>query len=189
MYDAVTKEQTIVNGVNVDEMVSTIEAISEQRELAVFQFRARNEWLGGARNQTSVKDVFGGGQEQRRARAHVMQKDEPAFLLGTDQAANPVEYLLAALAGCLTTTLVFFAAAEGLRLDEVTSRFEADGSLLGFLGLDESARMGFEEIRGTFDIKSAAPREKIEELLALAQSRSGVFDMLTNRTPVAVRLA
>jgi uncharacterized OsmC-like protein len=118
-----------------------------------------------------------------------MQKDEPAFLLGTDQAANPVEYLLAALAGCLTTTLVFFAAAEGVRLDEVTSRFEADGSLLGFLGLDESARMGFEEIRGTFDIKSAAPREKIEELLALAQSRSGVFDMLTNRTPVAVRLA
>jgi uncharacterized OsmC-like protein len=189
MYDAITKEQTIVNGVNRDELLGTIEAVREQRELAKIQFRAGNRWINGARNDTTVKDVYGAGQEQMRERPHVMKKDEPVFLLGTDESANPVEHLLAALAGCLTTTLVYFAAAEGVQLDEVTSRFEADGSLLGFLGIDESVRMGCEEIRVTFDIKSQAPREKIEELLALAQSRSGVFDMLTNKTPVSVRLA
>lgn len=189
MYDSVVKEQTKINGVNVDELVGTIEAVSQQPELGKLQFRAGNEWIGGARNRTTVKDVYGAGQEQPREKAFVMEKDEPLFLLGTDTAANPVEHLLAGLAGCLTTTLVYFAAAEGVRLNEVTSKFEADASLLGFLGLDENTRMGCEEIRVTFDIKSDAPREKIEALVELAKSRSGVFDMLTNTTPVSVQLA
>ena len=189
MYDAITTETTIINGINRDELLGTFEAIAEQRELAKMQFRATNQWVDGAVNRTSVKDIYGGGQEQVREKPHVMQKDEPAFLLGMDTSANPVEHLLAALAGCLTTTLVLFATAEGVKLDEVTSSFEADASMLGVLGIDENVRMGFDEIRVTFDIKSQAPREKIEELLELAQARSGVFDMLTNRTPVAVRLA
>jgi uncharacterized OsmC-like protein len=189
MYDSVTKENKIINGVDRDELLGTIEAVKEARALGSFQFRAENRWLDGARNDTTVKDIYGAGQEQPRENPHVMQKDEPVFLLGTDKAANPVEYLLAALAGCLTTTLVFFAAAESIALDEVTSKLEADGTLLGFLGIDETVRMGFDEIRVTFDVKSEAPRERIEALLTLAQSRSGVFDMLTNPTPVSVRLA
>jgi uncharacterized OsmC-like protein len=189
MYDAVTNEKTIVNGVDRDELLGTIEAVSGQRELARMQFRAANEWIDGALNRTTVKDVYGAGQEQIREKSFTMQKDEPVFLLGRDTGANPVEHLLAALAGCLTTTLVYFAAAEGVQLDEVTSRIEADGSLLGFLGIDENVRMGCDEIRVTFDIKSEAPREKIQELLELARSRSGVFDMLTNKTPVFVGLA
>jgi uncharacterized OsmC-like protein len=189
MYDAITKEKTIINGVDRDEFLGTIDTINGQRELAKLQFRADNRWIDGTHNTTTVKDVYGAGQEQVRERSFVMEKDEPVFLLGTDKGANPVEHLLAALAGCLTTTLVYFAAAEGVQLDEVTSKFEADANLLGFLGLDENVRMGCEEIRVTFDIKSAAPREKIEELVALAQSRSGVFDMVTNKTPVSVRLA
>ena len=89
----------------------------------------------------------------------------------------------------MTTTLILFATAENVQLDEVTSKLEADASMLGVLGIDENKRIGFEEIRVTFDIKSKAPREKIEWLLQLAQDRSGVFDMLTNRTPVLVKLA
>ncbi len=189
MYDAIIKETTIINGIDRDELLGIMDTVTGQRELAKMQFRADNRWIDGAVNRTSVKDVFGAGQEQVREKAHVMQKDEPVFLLGMDTSANPVEHLLAALAGCLTTTLVLFATAEGVKLDEVTSRFEADASMLGILGIDENVRMGCSEIRVTFDIKSEAPREKIEELLALAQARSGVFDSLTNRTPVSVRLA
>ncbi|HSK72224.1 MAG TPA: OsmC family protein [Pyrinomonadaceae bacterium] len=183
------KEQKMVNGVNVDELVGTIEAVRQQPELATMQFRANNEWINGGNNQTSIKGVYGAGQEQERQKTFVLEKDEPVFLLGTDKGANPVEYALAALAGCLTTTLVYFAAAEGVKLDEVTSKFEGDASLLGFLGLDENTRMGCDEIRVTFDIKSDAPKEKIQELVELAQARSGVFDMLTNKTPVSIRLA
>jgi uncharacterized OsmC-like protein len=189
MYDTAVKEQTIVNGVNVDELVGTIEAVRQQPELATLQFRASNEWINGANNRTSISGVYGAGQEHAREKTFVLEKDEPAFLLGTDKGANPVEHALAALAGCLTTTLVYFAAAEGVKLDEVTSKFEGDASLLGFLGIDENTRMGCEEIRVTFDIKSDAPREKVQELVELAQARSGVFDMLTNKTPVSVRLA
>ena len=189
MYDAITKEKTIINGIDRDELLGTMETVAAQPELGRIQFRAANQWVDGALNRTTVKDVYGAGQEQVREKSFVMQKDEPVFLLGTDTGANPVEHLLAALAGCLTTTLVYFATAEGVQLDEITSRVEADGSLLGFLGIDENARMGCDEIRVIFDIKSEAPPAKIQELLELAQSRSGVFDMLTNQTPVSVRLA
>ncbi len=144
--------------------------------------------ITGSHNRTSINGVYGAGQEHVRQKTFVLEKDEPEFLLGTDIGANPVEHLLAALAGCRTTTLVFFAAAEGVQLDEVTSKIEGDGSLLGFLGLDVNMRMGLDEIRVTFDIKSDAPREKIQELVELAQARSGVFDMLTNKTPVSVQL-
>lgn len=187
MQEAV-KKQNIVNGVNVEQLVGTIQAIDQQRELGAMQFRAANKWLGGASNQTMIREVFGAGEEQVRERTFILQKDEPIFLLGTDKGANPVEHLLAALAGCMTTTLVYFAAAEGVQLDEVTSKIEGDASLLGFLGLDEGTRMGCSEIRFTFDIKSGAPREKIRELVELAKARSGVLDMLINKTPVSVQL-
>ena len=189
MYDAKVKEQTMVNGINVDELVGTIEAIRQQPELAKLQFRAGNEWINGTHNRTSVNEVYGACEEHTREKTFVLEKDEPVFLLGTDKGANPVEHVLAALAGCLTTTLVYFAALEGVRLEEITSKFEGDASVLGFLGLDENTRMGCEEIRVSFDIKSDAPREKIQELVELAQARSGVFDMLTNKTPVSVKLA
>src|SRR5688500_8888650 len=107
MFDTKVKETTMVNGVNVDELIGTIEAVKEQPELAKMQFRAGNEWITGSHNQTSINGVYGAGQEQTRKRAFVLEKDEPEFLLGNDIAANPVEHLLAALAGCLTTTLVF----------------------------------------------------------------------------------
>lgn len=188
MFDTVTKEKTIINGINVDEFNATVAAIKEQPELAHLQFRASNEWIQGTYNRTTVNEVYGAGEEHTREKKFVIENDEPAFLLGTDKAANPVETLLAALAGCLTTTLVYFAAAEGIKLDRITSGFEGDLSVLGFLGIDPSKRMGCEEIRVTFDIKSTAPPEKIEELIRLAQQKSGVYDMLTNKTPVSVRL-
>ena len=188
MLDA-TKKQQFVNGINATEFLDTIETVAQQPELAKTQFRAKNKWINGANNRTTIKEIYGAGEEQNREKTFVLEKDEPIFLLGTDTGANPIEYLLAALAGCLTTTLVYFAAAEGVQLDEITSKLEGDGSLLGFLGIDEKTRMGCEEIRVTFNIKSDAPREKIQELIELAQNRSGVFDMLTNKTPVSVQLA
>jgi uncharacterized OsmC-like protein len=183
------KEQKIVNGVNVTELFGTIDAIQNQPELAKFQFRASNKWINGTNNHTTVNALYGAGEGHNRENPFVLEKDEPAVLLGTDRGANPVQYTLAALAGCLTTTLVCFAAAEGVELKEVESEFEGDADLRGFLGLDENIRMSCENIRVTFHIKSDVPREKLQELVKLAQSRSGVFDMITNKVPVAVQLA
>ena len=183
------KQQTIVNGINVTEFTGIVEAIKTQPELAKFQFRASNKWVNGTNNRTTVNQLYGAGQEHKRENCFVLEKDEPLALLGTDCAANPVEYALAALAGCLTTTLVLLAAAQGIELKEIESNFEGDADLRGILDIDENIRMGCEQIRATFRIKSDAPAEKIRELIELAQQRSGVFDMLANKVPVSVNLA
>lgn len=178
-----------VNGVDVDQFLGTIEVVKNQPELAKFQFRAGNRWINGGNNRTTINEFHAAGEKHARDDSFVLEKDEPAVLLGTDKGANPVEYTLAALAGCLTTTMVYLAAAEGVELNEVTSEVEADGDLRGFLGLDENVRMGCDNIRFTFKVESDAPREKIEKLVELAQKRSNVFDMLTNKVPVSVSLA
>ncbi len=111
------KQQQNINGINVDELFATVDAIKEQPEIAKFKFRAANKWVNSGNNQTTVNEFFGAGQEFVRDQSFVLEKDEPPILLGTDKGANPVEYALAALAGCLTTTLVCHAAAQGVAID------------------------------------------------------------------------
>lgn len=182
-------EQQFVNGINVDALCATIDAIKAAPEIAQFSFRAANKWVGGAHNRTTVKDLYGANEEVRRDRAFVLEKDEPPILLGTDRGPNPVEYALAALIGCLTTTLVCHAAARGVRIEAIESEIEGDTDLRGFLGLDETVRNGLDRIRVTFKIEADAPPETIRELIELAQNRSGVFDMLKNGLPISVELA
>ena len=115
-------------------------------------------------------------------------KDEPPVLLGKDQGANPVEYALAALNGCLTTTLIYHAAAQGIKIDEVESTLSGDLDIQGLLGMSEKVRNGYEKIKVTFKVKSDAPEEKIKELVDLAQKRSPVFDIISHPTPIEVSL-
>lgn len=184
-----TKQKTM-NGVNLDQLFGTINAVQETPRLAGFKFRASNRWINGGHNRTTIKDFYGAGQEDTsRAEPFVMDNDEPAVLLGTDNGANPVEVVLHALAGCLTTSLVYHAAAQGIRIDEVESQFEGDLDLQGFLGLSDEVRNGYENIRVTFKITADAPQEKLEELCRLAQKRSPVFDIISNPVPISVRLA
>jgi len=179
-----------INGVNVDQLFSTISAIKENPGLAKFKFRANNQWINGGRNRTNIKDFYGAGQEDTtRKLTFVFDNDEPEVLLGQDNSANPTEFVLHALAGCLTTSLVYHAAAQGVKIDAVESEFEGDLDLRGFLGMSEYVRNGYENIRVTFKIKSDAPEEKLKELCELAQKRSPVFDIVTNGVPVNVQLA
>jgi uncharacterized OsmC-like protein len=178
-----------INGVDVDQLFSTIDAIKETPGLAKFEFRANNRWINGGHNRTSVKDFYGAGREDAsRKQTFVFDNDEPVVLLGEDNGANPVEFVLHALAGCLTTSLVYHAAAQGIKIDAVESTFEGDLDLRGFLGMNEDVRNGYEDIRVTFKIKADAPDEKLKELCELAQKRSPVFDIVTNRVPVKVQL-
>lgn len=189
MLDAVINKQKIINGINVDELFATVDAINVEPEIAKFNFQASNKWINGGNNRTTVNKYSGACQEFSRDEPFVFQKDEPHILLGTDKGANPVEYALAALAGCLTTSLVYHAAAQGIELEEVESKFEGDLDLQGFLGMGETVRNGYENIRVTFNIKADAPEKKLQELVELAQKRSPVFDIITNKVPVSVCLA
>ena len=132
-----------INGVDVDQLFSTIDAIKETPGLAKFEFRANNRWINGGHNRTSVKDFYGAGREDAsRKQTFVFDNDEPVVLLGEDNGANPVEFVLHALAGCLTTSLVYHAAAQGIKIDAVESTFEGDLDLRGTLGIDRDVSAG-----------------------------------------------
>jgi uncharacterized OsmC-like protein len=181
---------TIRNGVDTQQMFGTLDAISSQPELGAFTFRATNRWLNGAHNRSTIKGFYGaGGEDTTRTDAFLLDAGEPAVLLGTDTGPNPAEYLLHALAACLTTTLVYSAAARKVRLTEVESTFEGDMDVRGCLGLDHNYRNGFTRVRGSFRIKGDAPAEKLRAIVANAQARSAVFDMVTNGVPVAIDVA
>ncbi len=182
-----SKPKTL-NGVNVDDLFTTIDAIKEQPTIAKFKFRANNKWINGGLNRTTIKDFDGARQTHQHKNAFVFEADEPPVLLGEDQGANPVEYALTALAACITTSLVYHAAARGIQLEEVESRLEGDLDLHGFLGLDDNVRKGYEGVKVTFKIKADAPEEELEEICKLGPTYSPVFDIFTNKVPVSVQL-
>ena len=182
------QQEQFVNGVNVSKLFGTVEAIKENPEIAKFNFKAKGKWVNGGHNRTTINEFYGACQNFQRTQSFVFEKDEPPVLLGEDHGANPVEYVFAALDGCLTTSLIYHAAAQGIKIDEVETSFSGDLNLHGFLGLNENIRNGYEKIKVTFKIKADASNEKLQELVQLAQKRSPVFDIVSNPTPVEVSL-
>ena len=175
-----------VNGVPVDDLFKTVDAIKATPSIAKFNFRIFNQWHNAAKNKSAVDTYYGAGQEQSRPKPFVLEADEPPVLLGTDAAANPVEHLLHALAACLTTSMVYHAATRGIHIEEVESSLEGDIDLQGFLKLDKNARNGFQGIRANFKIKADTPDEQLQEVCQLGPAHSPVFDSLTNGVPVSV---
>jgi uncharacterized OsmC-like protein len=185
-----TTAETIRNGVDIEQLFGTLDAIKADPSLAKFQFRARNRWIDGAHNRTRIRDFYAANQEDSsRTAEFVLDAGEPAILLGSDTGPNPAEALLHALAACLTTSLVYVAAARGVHLTEVESTLEGDMNVQGALGLSDDYRNGFEQIRVSFRVAGDAPEEKLREVVARAQQRSAVFDMVSNGVPVTVDVA
>jgi uncharacterized OsmC-like protein len=181
---------TVRNGVDTERMFATLDLIKAQPELARFQFRATNRWIGGAHNRSTIKDFHAaGGEDTSRAAAFSIDAGEPAILLGTDTGANPAEYLLHALAACLTTTIVYIAAARKVQLRSVESTLTGDMDVRGCLGVDEGPRNGFERIRVAFRVAGDAPEETLREIVERAKARSAVYDMVTNGVPAHVDVA
>lgn len=181
--------QTLRNGVPTDQLFGTLDAVKAQPELAKFQFRATNRWIDGAHNRSTIQHFYAACQEDTsRAEAFELDAGEPAILVGTDTGPNPAEFVLHALAACLTTSLVYVAAARGVHLTEVESTLEGDMDVQGALGLSDEYRNGFERIRVSFRVKGDAPPEKLRTLVERASQRSAVYDIVTNGVPVAVEV-
>jgi uncharacterized OsmC-like protein len=181
---------TIRNGVDTEKMFTTLDLIKQQPELARFQFRATNRWIDGAHNRSRIKNFYAaGGEDNSRGEAFEIDAGEPAILLGTDTGPNPAEYLLHALAACLTTSIVYVAAARKVELTSVESTLMGDMDVRGALGVDDEPRNGFERIGVCFRVTGNAPAEKLREVVQRAKARSAVYDMVTKGVPVAVEVA
>ena len=185
-----TLTSTVRNGVDTATMFATLDAIKAQPEIAEFRFRARNTWLGGAHNRSTIRDFYAAcSEDTTRTAAFTLDAGEPAILLGTDTGPNPAEYLLHALAACVTTSLVYSAAARKVRLTMVESTLEGDLNVEGAMGTNTvDFRNGFERIRMSIRIAGDAPAEKLREVVERARQRSAVYDMVTNGVPVAVEV-
>jgi uncharacterized OsmC-like protein len=175
----------VVNGVNVDAVNSTVEAIKGKPEIAKFKFHLHNNWINGGHNRSIVDSFYGANQENSHLKAFELDADEPPMLAGEDLGANPVEHLLHALSSCLTTTLIYHAAICGIKIDELESELEGDIDLRGFLGLTNEVKKGYENVRVNFRVKT--DEKNIEKLKALSKL-SPVFDVASHGTNVDVRI-
>ena len=176
-----------LNGVSTPALFATIDVVKGQPQLAAFQFRASGEWLGGTHMQTTMSDFSGAGGEHSHKVAYTAEADHPAVLCGQDAGPTPVEYVLHALAACLTAGIANIAAARGVTLHSVTSSLQGDMDLRGILGLSKEVRNGFNTVRVQFDIKGDAPEAKLREVVQQACNRSAVLDILSNGVPISIQ--
>jgi uncharacterized OsmC-like protein len=176
-----------LNGLNTGQMFATIDALKTQPSLAQFQFRASNTWINGGENRSTIKGFYGAGREDdSRTEPFMFTNGEPPVLLGANEGANPVEFLLHAMAGCVTTTTVLHAAARGIHIEELSTELEGEIDVQGLLGLDDAVPIGYQQIRIKMHIKADCTDEELNDLLAFAQGHSPVCNTICR--PVPVRL-
>jgi uncharacterized OsmC-like protein len=184
---SITTEDSRINGVDTATLFATLDAVKGQPEIADFQFRATNTWLGGTHSRSRFSGFHGAMQELEHKHVTEVDADHPAVLVGQDEAPTPVEYVLHAIAACLTAGIANIAAVRGVRLTKVSSTVEGDVDLLGILGLsDGSVRNGYEEIKVTLHVEGDADDETLRAIVAQSRRRSAVYDVLTQPTPVVI---
>jgi uncharacterized OsmC-like protein len=175
------------HGIDTPAIVQTVfGVVAKQPSLAKFQFRASNEWVTGTHSRTTMKSFSGAGGEHSHAAEFSAVGDHPAVLCGADQGPSPVEWVLHALATCLTAGIANIAAIRGVTLHRVESKVEGDIDLQGIFGLSKEVRNGYESVRITFEIEGDASPEKLREIVEQSRARSAVYDIITNGVPVAV---
>jgi len=178
-------DATIRNGVDTTALFATIDAVKADPELGAFRFRATNRWISGTHNRSTVDGFHGAKQDMAHEQPFELHADHPAVLVGRDHAPTPVEYLLHALAACLTAGIANIAAARGVTLTEVSSTVEGDIDLLGILGLSDQVRNGYQQIRVGFTLRGDDP-DKLRSVVEQSRQRSAVFDIVTNGVPVSI---
>jgi uncharacterized OsmC-like protein len=174
------------NGVDRDALFGTINLVGENPELGRFRFRASNRWVTGTHSRTTIDGFYGAGEERAHVQASTYDADHPQILVGADNGPTPVEFLLHAIATCLTAGIANVASARGIVLNSVESSVEGDIDLRAILGLTDEVRNGYQQVRVSFQIDADASDEDVRALVEQSTARSAVFDVLTNGVPVAV---
>ena len=183
-----SRERVPMNGVDTPTLFATINAVKGQPELAKFRFTATNKWLSGTHSRSRIELFSGAGSEHKHTGDVQFDADHPAVLVAKDMAPTPVEFLLHAIASCITAGIGNIAAARGVKLTSVESTVEGDIDLRGILGLSDEVRNGYQQMRVNFRITGDASPEKLREIVEQAKARSAVYDVLTNGTPIEISI-
>lgn len=184
-----TTAQVALNGVNVAAILEAREAMTAAPEAARFQWRTTCEWVSGTHSRMTVEDFYGAAAEQRHRKVFTFDADHPELFASEDHGVTPVEFVLVALAGCLTAGIATVATNRGIELRSVSATIEGDMDLRGILGIDPQVRNGYHGIRVRFHVDADATRDQIEAIVTQSRKRSAVFDILANPTAIAVEVA
>ena len=185
---AIIETTNTTNGLDMDALVGTVEAVKNDPSLGAFEFRATNQWINGGENRSRIKEFYGAGSEdESRTDAFEFTNGEPPVLLGANEGANPVEFLLHALAGCVTTTTVLHAAARGIQIERLSTELVGTIDVQGLLALDDAVPVGYEQIQIKMDIKADCSDEELDDLLAFAKNHSPVCNTICRPVPVTVQ--
>ena len=189
MQNLNTRQQhaSVVNGLDQDQMFQIVDALKADPSLAKFEFRARNKWINGGENRSTIKDFYGVGvEDDSREKPFIFTNGEPPVFLGNNEGANPVEFLLHALAGCVTTTTVLHATARGIRIQELSTELEGTMDVQGLLDLDNTVPVGYEQIRIKLYIKADCSDEELDDLISFAEAHSPVCNTVCKPVPVVI---
>jgi uncharacterized OsmC-like protein len=182
---AIEQTQDMTNGVDVGQLMNVIGSIEADAEYAKFQWRATNQWIDGELSRSRIQDFFAGNAEDStRKAAFTLDADEPPIASGQNRAPNSMEYLLHALATCLTGTLVNHAAVRGVAIEAVESSYTGDMDVRGLFGLAEDVRKGLNKVTVNMRVKSEASAEELTEMALF----SPVYDVISNSLPVEFTL-
>ncbi len=173
-----------INGVPCDKMFGAIAKFRDNGDLAQFKFSAKNEWVEGTASQSSIYEWYGIGAAQKHVQEFAFKADHPT--LGHGHGPTPQEYVLHALAACVTAGIATGAAARNIKLNRVSSQVVANIDVRGVLGIDPDVRKGFSDVSLTFDIDADCDDAQKDALLAAGAKYSAVFDMLANPTEVSI---
>ena len=184
----IIEKKTVRNGVDVTALLETIEAIEQNPAIAEFKFTNSNKWMDGAQNRSTLEGFYGALEDRRHKATFTFDNDEPTVLLGQDSAPNPVQWILHAVAGCITTTTVYHAAARGIRIDEMTTRLEGELDLRGLLDMPGAKRPGYTKIKLDVTIKGDASEKELRELVEFARAHSPSVDVVENGSPPELKV-
>jgi uncharacterized OsmC-like protein len=180
-----TKEPTIVNGINVDDLFALIDNVKRDPAKGETNWHVSTTWRGQARSRAEIESYEIGGEKVPRRFS--IDIDEPRELGGSNSFANPQEHLIAALNACMTVGYVAQCAVRGITLESLAIETDGTIDLRGFLGIDPAVAPGYENLSYTVRIKGNGTREQFAEIHQAVMATSPNFYNLSR--PVALKPA
>lgn len=119
-----------------------------------------------------------------KARHFKLVVDEPEELGGADEAANPVEYILAGLAGCINVVGHLVAKELGFVISKLNIDISGEINPDKLLGISNHERAGFQFIQINLNPETEADIVTLSQWLKIVEDRCPVKDNLRNETPV-----
>ena len=179
---AETTEPTIVNGINVDDLVALIDGVKQDSQNAKTNWHVATTWQGQTKSRAEVTGFGMAGEKV--ARRFTIDIDEPCKLGGTNRFANPQEHLIAALNACMTVGYVAQCTVRGIKLESLQIETEGEIDLRGFLGIDPDVAPGYESLSYTVRIKGDGTEEQFAEIHEAVMATSPNFYNVSRPIPL-----